>query len=498
MEQSTVDLLLEAERRGILPADRQAALDEARRRGLLPAAPAPFRAETAPVDAAGPGKGVTMELPPKNEEEANRRALEMGVPAPNLGQALERGFGQRLLQNVLSTPEVLADLVYSSLQPQPFGFDPSKGERFDPIALVSAALKGGSGGAIDPVAAGQRESGRIATAGGPIARYTGVTTPSAPEVAAATGAALQAPGAMLRGEPVDLGGRYDRALEGELATNIRNAETAPIATAVGQGGADIATVLMGRTGGRGALTGHLLPQASTATAPAVKTAETMLGRWLQSTGRSIVKSGSRAAEAGAEGAFLAEMNNGDPAAVGAAAAGTQVVGGLTSPAFRHLMNGNNLLRAVGVASIASLGVQQLTPGGLDRLLPTLEAKNKEVILTLLATGSLAALSGRVPQGFAGPAFAEVASVIPRGALMATLTAATKNPAQTLPVLAKFSEDPDYFGPKAKRLLTRALTVEGADLGITINSLMDDRTFRRAFGSLTAVDASQDEAVPAPP
>lgn len=77
-----MELLLEAERRGILPPDKVGLLTEARRRGLVPAAPAQPQTPAGQIPGAGP-----YQAPPAAEVPIGRRAAEAGV---RQGQLLAR------------------------------------------------------------------------------------------------------------------------------------------------------------------------------------------------------------------------------------------------------------------------------------------------------------------------------------------------------------------------------------------------------------------------
>src|SRR5690606_17104341 len=184
---------------------------------------------------------------------------------------------------------------------------------------------------------------------------------------AAIGQGLErATGAFLEGQPFHLRQLIREEREGLAQRVAEQQQAAPFATGAGEIAGDIATVATGRAGIRaaaGALDlGRLAPQIGTS-------AQTVIGPSLQSFGRAAARSGLPAAETGVEGAFLAALQDSDPAEVAAMAAGSQVFGDVALSAFRRLARGNNLLKAIAYGTIVSLGIQQLTPGGVDRILP---------------------------------------------------------------------------------------------------------------------------------
>jgi len=96
-----LELLLEAERRGILPADRQAALDEARRRGLVPAAQP---AAPAPIPE------------PQGMPADERRSLPLAVtPSAQTGAYLQDRLTQGA-SNLVGLPRAAQDLTMAGIE----------------------------------------------------------------------------------------------------------------------------------------------------------------------------------------------------------------------------------------------------------------------------------------------------------------------------------------------------------------------------------------------
>lgn len=476
-------------------------------RALQPAAPPPVASTPMPtLPANGPLRSL-FDDPALGQtfREAGTRAVagaQPGTPVVDVPASLAfaSAFARRFGDNILAVPELLIDTIVPRLLPV-------ADERFTPgpLELVSKGISAVTGGAVDPIAASERVRERVRQGGhvidlpstGDIAAGIEVAADDLPDVLermrqAFVGAngvpfvrppATLDPGQRLTAPPPTMAERFRQAQTEQMITDIQMAEGAPVATGAGEIAGDIATLI----GGRAALRGGVPLQQA---APVVAArAQSILGRALQTTGRALVKAGTRAAETGGEAAFLAALQGADPMEVGAIAAGVQLGSDPLRAAVLQLRKPSVLGSALLMATSASLAVQQWTPGGLDRVLPTLEGKNKELWGAMLLAGP-AMFLGRMPANFApgkafGPAFAEVVNLLPRGAMNSLLTSYIKDGARVGPVLAKFSEDPDYFGPKARRLLERAITQEDIDLSRTLDRLMEERDFRRRVNALSS-------------
>ena len=405
--------------------------------------------------------------------------------APNALEAFGRAALVRFLGNMGAIPET----VLQSLTPD----ERRRGGIPGPIEAVSDLVDTVTGGAVDPQSAGPAAR----------AQLQGVLSG---ENILGFGEALS--------NPLEPGliPRAQEAQERQRETSQRFREQAPVASVVGDVAGDIATIATGRAGLRGGQTSGPVPPSFLATqlqgraaatvaanlpelAPVIGArAQSIIGRSLQTFAKSAGKTGRRALGTGAEGAFLAALSDSDPITVAAGGAGAQVVGDTALGVFKDLRGkgggiGLGLLKAVALTTLGSLGLQQLTPGGLDRILPTIEARNKDVIVTALLGGGVGAITGgRIPKdlfpkAIGGEALSEIVDVTRRGALLSMLTSLSRDPVRTAPVIQKFSEDPDFFGDKAKRLLTRAINSEKIDIRNTIDGLMEDREFKRRFDSL---------------
>lgn len=310
--------------------------------------------------------------------------------------------------------------------------------------------------------------------------------PSFDDIAAAGQGLQGAAGALLQGEPANLSQRIAAERQQIAQAIAAQQQGAPIATGAGEFTGDIATLLTGRAGVRGVAQATNLQQL----APVLRAnATTGMGRALQTFARSVGRSGKRALETGAEGAFLASLQGADVQEVAAGGAAAQIVGDVALSTFRKFAKPASLLVAIGTATVVSNGLEGITPGGQNRILPNIEEKTKEAILALLIGGAAgAAIGGRIPKDqplkvLGGPAFAELVDVTRRGALLSLIGSMTRDPNVTGPVVKKFSQDPDFFGPKAKVALQRAINSDKIEIRNTIDELMKDRGFKRRFDQL---------------
>lgn len=304
--------------------------------------------------------------------------------------------------------------------------------------------------------------------------------PEANELAAAGRALEMATGAITRGEVPEFGRLFTEARGRIEQEEIRERQESPIASTLGRTTGDIATLLAGRAPIRAAAAGAAPARAAETVELG---AQTILGNALKGLGRGAKKTAGRAARTGAEAAFLATLQDADPAEAGAIAAAIETGAAPLRGGIKFLTT-SKLGTALLLGGFVSLGIQQFTPGGLNRILPTLEEVNKKAFLAVLLGAGAGAVTGEIPERFAGPAFGKLATVVKRGALLSLLNSAISDPVRTAPVIQKFSEDPDFFGPQAKRLLTRAINTEKIDVRTTVERLMENRQFRRRFEALT--------------
>lgn len=267
--------------------------------------------------------------------------------------------------------------------------------------------------------------------------------------------------------------RYRKSLDEQQ----QRREAFPTATMLGDFAGDVGSILLGRVPARAAY------QSIASAPPAVQRAPTILGRALQHAGKGTRRTLARAAETGGEGAALAYLQDADPSTAAAVGAGASALGSaLGAPAKSILRKG--LPAAVLTGTIATVGFLELAPGDQRTVLDAFENRSKEAILGVILGG----LGARVPGGFAGQRFADLVNVTKRGTLFSLLNSITRDPERTGPVVKKFAEEPEYFGPTARRRLTRAINSQDIDVSNTIDGLEKDRRYRRAFERLRAEQA----------
>jgi hypothetical protein len=184
MAANNIDLMLEAERRGILPSDKQSLLNEARKRGLV--------------------NDGYEQVPPVNEPPQRSDIVSRGL-AQNAAQGASFGFSDELTAALAAIPAAVAtgtslkDAFNSILEAERFSQDKYAEEH--PVASFAAQVGGG-------LATGGAGASRIAGA----KMFQGAKTiPGALGKKAAASAATGAPIGALYGAGVSEGGLGERA-----------------------------------------------------------------------------------------------------------------------------------------------------------------------------------------------------------------------------------------------------------------------------------------------
>ncbi|GAB4240866.1 MAG: hypothetical protein Kow0032_28760 [Methyloligellaceae bacterium] len=419
------------------------------------------------------------------------RAPAPAVPAPasapasdpSFFEAFARGASTRFLDNLAALPEMLGDFAVQIGAPRPGGISPRE--------AIASGIDFLTGGRVDPMEAGQRARQQIA-AGQPAL----IDMPSAQQITAGTQTALQIPGLLAEDQPLNIGERFEQNLQQQRELDRRFAEQAPIATGAGEIAGDIGTLLTAR-----APISSQLRAATTATAPAATAAmrqlpalERRLARGLQVAARAIPRGTARAAETGAEAALLAALQDGDPGQAAALAAGAQVGTGplrFGGKAVANLIRQNKVASAVLAATVLSVGLERLTPGGDPGFfLENFEDLSKEAV-TFGLLGLAGAGLGRLGPETLRPGIAEIVELIPRGMLNSAIAAASQDRERVEPVLRQFAQDPNALGPRARDAIAETLE-QGGDLLATLDDLQEtDARFRRTFEAI-----SQGRPVPA--
>lgn len=354
------------------------------------------------------------------------------------------------------------------------------------------------------------------------------------ELLAVGGAALEAgagaAGAALRGEPLELGRRFDearRSQEQQFPANVlrqwpnpsaqdvlRAAETVrqlpsaiterrslsegvplareradeavaveaeahPIATAVGEVAGDIATLVSGRPGLRALLRradpSRVVPEAR-------KIADTATAKLMRGLGRS--------AEAGFEGALIGALSDADPAEIAAWSAGIQAGGSLALTAkeavrkapfksFATLWLGHEMYRAVAP------GPQDAFTSKDETIRELVAAYGLGIIATLAGAGR-GSEANRVADAISAASRAGIASVVSQ-----LKSADERGERHYGEIVAKIVEDPDAFGPEVRRRLELAARRERPNALLEeIDALMKLRPFRRKYEELKTEESDQ--------
>lgn len=215
-----------------------------------------------------------------------------------------------------------------------------------------------------------------------------VPRPRAEElVAAAYSAPALAPG----GETP--GAAYERNLADIEGEQARMRAEHPIATRVGEVGADIATILLGRQPVRG-LINRFERRAGRETVERAGSLAEDVGRAFQSAPvQRLARGAGRSVETGLEAAILESVKGDDPLETAAMAAGSQALGS----AFIHVATRP---KWVAAAAIAGGGLQLLksaTPGGQNYILESIESGFDKVAYGLVL-GAASALAGATRYG----------------------------------------------------------------------------------------------------
>jgi hypothetical protein len=264
-------------------------------------------------------------------------------------------------------------------------------------------------------------------------------------------------------------------------------ESSPVAAGLGEIAGDAATLLTARAPAAPALRRFTTPTPRVPTAP-VGTVKRGFQEFVSLPRFQSVERGlRRAAETGVEGAFIAALNDNDPASAALASAGAQSAGSLalwlsSKPLTR-------LAPTVLGTTIAVQMLRQATPGVQQNIFESLDISINKTLL-ILGTGLFAGLSGlgRLPRGVTDNFGLVANSLTPamRTPLLKVLGDLTAEREQgndrTLRVLEEFSQNPDAFGKEAQRRIERAFK-EGKSMSQTIEDLMKSREFRKRFEGL---------------
>lgn len=282
-------------------------------------------------------------------------------------------------------------------------------------------------------------------------------------------------------------------------------QDAPIGTAMGGVGADIATIAAGRrpfVRGPGGVLDAPINKGMNALSKATNAGKTGFGRFAKDiidadTTRLIARGLGRSAETGIEGMALATLQDGDPVETAAMSAGAQMAasGGLTianeffdwpmellgqkGTKFGSSLKGKAVSLAFNAGAAGALihFVKTVIPGGKDFILESEEAAYDKMAAGLVL--GMASVVGKrsLPDGAmkAFPKFADAINTIPRGAMISLIEDMESDEQTVSKTLGKMMGSPDAFSEKQANALNKGLM--NGDFLERINELMDDEKFR---------------------
>lgn len=458
------ELLIEANRRGLLTDERKQLFDEAVRRGVIsepvPQQNVPGLAPLAPV------------LP-----------LNVATVGQNIAAANPTGIGgfalRQFIDNILSTPRaagtLLADAAAATRTaagsvPRLFNDQPLElGRRFTEAREEERQLQ-------------------------PARFLRDLPVPDTFDIQAAARTAVG------RGEgsiPARFVGQRDELIEADLQAR----QDRPVASVAGDVLGDVATLVTGRAplaraarDRRFAARANPVDKAVEATTPPKglealrQTADDVVQSKLV---QSLKRGGIRIAETGLEGAVIGALNDDDPLTSGAMAAGAQTAGSALLSISEGVLGrrGRNLVMAAAATTSFIQLFKSATPGDRDRILESTESAFNKIAATLVLGGLAGAagmgrVGGRLPDRL--PAFADAVTSIPRGSVVSLLSEIGQGDADAQlieDVLLRLAEDPEFFGPTAARRIERALFSDSLSVAETINDLRANREFRRRLDEL---------------
>lgn len=423
------------------------------------------------VDVRLPDGTIVRNVPEGiTQSELMRRVRKLDEPSVGAADAFVRGAANTILDTVLNTPNVAVRLASEA------GLTPQRG-RAGPLEAVAEAIRVTTGGRIDPLEAAETFAQT---------RGRAIDTPRAADVIASLETASQVPGAVVRGEPLDLGQRFQQARTREQVTDLQASAEQPLATVLGEMGATGALLAGGRAGlGLRAQPGLKVPAA---VQPRFTDLTTKMIKGLQKAGVNLARGGKKAAEVGLEGAVVALFQEGDPVATASYGAGAQAAGSLSL--FMLEKPFRRLLPTVATATVASQIFQAVAPGDRNVFDAFDFAIDKVILAFGLGITSGLAGSGRL-RGLAAeraPILADAITAVPRGALLNRLSEFTSEAERGEDLLfritRKIETDPDFFSPGEMDQLGRALTSKKKDaLGRTVAKLSKNRKFREKLEAL---------------
>lgn len=465
MARNREEMLIEANRRGLLTGVKKAAFDEAVKRGLIQSETPAMQFDT---------KGIPI-------PEQRRTNAERAKSVPSVG----RFALKRFVDNFLNIPNASGELLASG-------------------AAAAETLAGSIPRAVrgDDLDVGRRFSENVSEQREAFPASLLIDAPrfDSRDVRAAGSAVSSA----LSGD-FDVAENFESARERALESDLQAREDRPGATAAGDVVGDVVTLVSGRAPLARGMRNRRLAQPPVAKKKLPPGFKAEVDRVVNSKiVQSLKKSGLKIGEAGLEGAVIAALNDEDPLTTAALAGGAQAAGsGALKLADFSLHNPGKAMSAVIGGGVLIQMFKEATPGGRDRILESIEtAAEKTVALVALGFVSGAAGLGRVGGKFADnvPIVADGITAMPRGAMISLLSdfANPQNASLMEPVIFKIADDPTFFGPTATRRITRAINSENLSVADELDNLMKDRRFRQKVDSIFDAQAQVEKLVQGTP
>lgn len=394
-----------------------------------------------------------------------KRRLGIGRSTPG------GAFGRAAVTSIADTVMGIPDAIVTSMAPTATGMDVMRPRELmeggtvnlGPIDVMGRAVRSLSGGRVDPLAAGRAYVQDPVHLGDRV-----LPLPRGEQVVAGALAAKD----FVTGDNFNPAAAYrTRMAEGE-----EMAQDHPFANAAGGVAGDIATLASGR-----------LPFASNI-AKAEKTLAALgpVGRnqtltrditrlFSSDPMKSLYRGMGRAAETGLEGATLSILKGGDPLEAGGYSAGAQVVGSMSMTATKALYKHPFIVSALGAAALFQVG-KELTPGGENKFIPSLEAGFEHVAHGLIIGGLAALSTGRIRAADSSKvvqALADITTTTGRGAVLSLITDLTKEEeggeGDVKRTITALTTTPDIFNETQLKRLQSAF--DGQSFGATVKDMM---------------------------
>ena len=438
--------------------------------------------------------GSTAEFPDAMSPQDIQAALQQQFPPPpsvTQGQALNRGFFDRIINSVLNTPAGVGELLAAGSA----GVQTAAG-------TIPRAVQG------QPLEIGTRfnESLESERQKFPASALKSIEAPfDATDLRAFNQATSFAPESVLEGERPSFGERFATGQDEQAAIRAAAEEQFPGTIAAGETGGDVAMILGGRAPlararvpGRVARRERLAAQFKDELAnipdnikdEVVDILSSKIIPGLTQTGRQLQRAGGKALETGLEGAALAAINDGDVAATFGLAAGGQSVGSLGLFFVEKPIK--RLFPTIGIAWAASEMFKAAAPGDQDFF----ESKDFAIqkAVTFFGLGMLGAVAGagrlRGEAAERFPALLDAVTAVPRAALVSRLQELTnardRGDNVPLAVMQRFARQPSFFNENQQNALGRAMKSEKKGAFVTeVNRLMKNPRFRKRVDSLSS-------------